>query len=174
MRSPKNTYVRAQILNVDKATGKFAILLIDSGKAVTVSQAQLRPLQAQFGVAKVPGAAKTTNLAFIQAPPAGGNSYLEDYVDLLKKEIEGSQLVAAVVSPGNVVLFTIDSKGPEDSVNSFVVEDAYAFIKPKLTQAELNPTWTATVTKLKELEKAAKNDRVGIWEFGDAVYDDEQ
>ncbi|AOW01185.1 hypothetical protein B0I72DRAFT_134530 [Yarrowia lipolytica] len=174
VRSPKNTYVRAQILNVDKATGKFAILLIDSGKAVTVSQAQLRPLQAQFGVAKVPGAAKTTNLAFIQAPPAGGNSYLEDYVDLLKKEIEGSQLVAAVVSPGNVVLFTIDSKGPEDSVNSFVVEDAYAFIKPKLTQAELNPTWTATVTKLKELEKAAKNDRVGIWEFGDAVYDDEQ
>ncbi|KAG5355145.1 Staphylococcal nuclease domain-containing protein 1 [Yarrowia sp. B02] len=173
VKSPKNTYVRAQILNVDKASGKFAVMLIDSGKAVTVSQAQLRPLQQQFGVAKVPGAAKSANLAFVQAPPAGGNGYLEDYVSLLKKEIEGSQLVAAVVSPGNVVLFSIDSKGPEDSVNSFVVEDAYAFIKPKLSAAELNSAWTSTVANLKELEKAAKNDRVGIWEFGDAVYDDE-
>lgn len=173
VRSPKNTYVRAQVVNVDKASGKITVVLIDSGKAVTVTQAQLRPLQTQFGTQKTPGAAKSTNLAFIQAPPSGGNGYLEDYIDLLKKEIEGSQLVASVVSPGNVVLFTIDSKGPEDSVNSFVVEDAYAFIKQKLSPAELNVTWAPTLGKLRELEQAAKRDRVGIWEFGDAVYDDE-
>lgn len=173
VKSPKNTFVRAQVLNFDKASGKYTVLLIDSGKAVTVSLAQLRPLQPQFGISKIPAAAKQTSLAFIQAPPTGGNGYLEDYVSLLKKEIEGAQLVANVVSAGNVILFTIDSKGPEDSVNSFVIEDAYAFIKPRLDAAEQNPTWAPTVAKLRELEQAAKVDRVGIWEFGDAVYDDE-
>lgn len=174
----KGAFVRGRLIAFDKPSNKYSILEVDTGKTINVPYSSLRPLPSQFAVTVIPALAKTAVLSFIKLPPSTPTNYLGEFVDYLKSTIEGQQVVANVDSPAtstplSVTLFTATSKGVDDSVNSAIVNDGYAFVKTALLGWEKSEAWKASIRSLKELETYARQDRVGVWEYGDAISDEE-
>lgn len=177
--SPKTgTYVRGKVLSFDKPSNKYTVLEIDTGKVSSVPYASLRPLPSQFSTTVIPALASTAVLSFIKLPPSSPTDYLSEFVDYLRDRIEGKQVVANVDSPANstdlsVTIFTADSKGPDDSVNSALIDNGYAIVKTALQGWEKLDAWKPVWKNLKELETDARSDRIGIWEYGDVDADEE-
>lgn len=177
----KGSFVRGKLVAFDKPTNKYSILEIDTGRLIDVPYSSLRPLPSQFSVTVIPPLAKTAVLSFIKLPPSSPTDYLSDFVGYLKDTIEGQQVVAnvdaqanaATGAPLSVTLFTANSKGVEDSINSAVINDGYAFVKRNLTSWEKQDAWKSTLRSLKELEQEARRDHIGVWEYGDALSDEE-
>lgn len=175
----KGSYARGKLLNFEKSSNKYTALLVDSGRIVTVPYSSLRPLPQQFQFHNAAPFAKTANLTFVDLPPSKPTDYLIEYVDYLKDILVGKQVVANVDSPAgteppSVTLFTADSKGADDSVNTAVIRDGYAFVK---TNKNLSPwekidVFKKTLKNLQELEQDAMDDRIGVWEYGDPRSDD--
>lgn len=163
----KGGYYRARLLSFEKP--KYTVQLLDTGAIHTTTIDSLRPLPSQFSVATIPSLAKTAELSFVQYPPL---AYMEDYVAYLEETINNKDLVANIDSPPSiatpsVTLYTAESKGKDDSINSALIDQGYAFVKPKLTAWERSESWKPMLDALKELEADAKADRVGVWEYGD-------
>lgn len=174
----KGLFTRGKLLAFDKPTNKYTILEMDSGKVANVPYSSLRPLPSQFSVTVIPPLAKTAVLSFIKLPPSSPTDYLSEFVDYLKDTIEGQQVVANVDSPASssplsVTLFTAKSKGADDSVNSAIINDGYAFVKTALVGWERLDAWKPVLNSLKEMEQGARRDHVGVWEYGDAISDEE-
>ena len=168
----KGVFRRGKVVEFEKSNGKYTVQEIDTGKTVRVPVSALRPLPNQFSTISIPPLAKTAVLSFVQLPP----SYPMDH---LTEVIEGQQVVANVDSPAgvtplSVTLFTANSKGADDSVNSEVIKEGYAFVKtPKTLSAwEKLDGWKHTIATLRELEEDAKFDRIGVWEYGDPREDE--
>lgn len=176
--SKKGEFARGKVAVFDKATAIYVVVDVDTGKVGRYQLSSLRALPSQFSTNFFADMAKTVALSFIKLPPAKPTDYLSEYVDALRGQIENQSVVANVdspstVTPANVTLFTANSKGPKDSVNSYLIDEGYAFIKPKLTGWEQWEAWKPTLEHLKELQKNAQSDRVGVWEYGDPESDEE-
>lgn len=180
--SPKaGAYVRGKLIAFDKPANKYTILEVDTGRLINVPYSALRPLPSQFSTTIIPPLAKTAVLSFVKLPPSRPTDYLTEFVDYLKDTIEGQQVVANVDSPANstplsVTLFTANSKGVDDSINSALIDGGYATVKTNATLSgwEKSEAWKPTLKTLKELEQGARADRIGVFEYGDATADDEE
>ena len=103
--------------------------------------------------------------------------YALDAVEWLARRTDGRALVAAVDAEesGGVLCVTLfdaeeDSKGAEDSINAEMVREGWAMVarKPKAWErAE-----AGLIKALSEREKEAKDERLGMWEYGDISADD--
>ena len=167
------------LVEFEKSNGKYTVQEIDTGKTVRVPVSALRPLPNQFSTISIPPLAKTAVLSFVQLPPSYPMDHLTEFTEFLREVIEGQQVVANVDSPAgvtplSVTLFTANSKGADDSVNSEVIKEGYAFVKtPKTLSAwEKLDGWKHTIATLRELEEDAKFDRIGVWEYGDPREDE--
>ncbi|VVT55289.1 uncharacterized protein SAPINGB_P004522 [Magnusiomyces paraingens] len=174
----RGVYARGRVIVFDKTSGIFTINDVDTGKTAKYNQSQLKSLPAQFSTALHPELAKTVVLSFIKLPPSAPTNYLAEYVDALRDMVEGQTVVANVdspstVTPASATLFTAKSTGPNDSVNSALIDEGYAFVKSKLTGWETWDAWKPTLKHLRELQRAAQQDRVGVWEYGDPESDEE-
>lgn len=143
-----NDYVRGRVVAFDHDT--FTIDRLDLGKQISVSQTQLRPLNAQFSA--IPPLATTKPLAYIAVPP---HDYVADYLEFLAETIENKRIVAQTTA-GGLFVYTGDSKAADDSLNARIIDNGYAAVAR-----------SGAPPRLVGLQAAAQSDRIGMWQYGD-------
>ena len=167
-------WYRAKIRRNDRENKQAEVVYIDYGNTENLPWSRLRPLtQAQFATTKLRPQAVDAVLAFLQFPPPG--EYLADAVDFVADQTLGRQLVANVEysSPeGSLQVSLLDpavSKSLDQSINADVVREGLAMVPRKLR------TWehaaADTISYLRALEDDAKQERRGMWEYGDLTED---
>lgn len=171
-------FFRGRVVIFDKLANNYTVHQIDTGVVSKYGLSSLRSLPSQFSTVAIPELAKTVSLSFIKLPPSSPTNYLAEYVDALKSQVEGQRVVANVdspstVTPPSVTIFTAKSKGAHDSVNSYLIDEGYAFLKTKLKGWEASEVWKPTLSTLKDLQRRAQEDRIGVWEYGDPESDEE-
>lgn len=171
-------FIRGRIISFDKPSKTYTIQELDTGKVKTLPASKLRPLPAQFGTKTYPEFAKPAVLSFVKLPPTSTPDYLDEYIETLKSLVEGKRLAANVdspptITPQSITIYTEKSTGPNDSVNSYLIDEGYAFVKNKLSTWEKWDTWKSTLAALKDLQIKAQEDHIGVWEYGNVDSDEE-
>ncbi|KAF4937079.1 Staphylococcal nuclease domain-containing protein 1 [Colletotrichum fructicola] len=178
--SADGQWYRARIRSNDRAAKVAEVVYIDYGNTEKQPWAKLRPLdQAQFTTQKLKAQAIDASLSFLQLPNAP--HYLEDSIGFLAELTEGRELVASfdfVDTKENLSYITLfdynasDKKpGPNDSLNKEVVANGMAMVPKKLKAWERSSQHAAYLKHLKEVEAQAKEERLGMWEYGDITED---
>ena len=178
--SSNHKFYRAKVLSYDKTTRKCKVQHIDFGNVDTVPAASLRELPPQFSLAKLPAQGHVGSLSLIKLPPSKPTDYLTDAIYFLEDLIAGKKLIACEnkTNPSPGVEMSVTLYDPEKiekdvtySINKELVENGWAIVNKKLMGFELamKDDWNT----LLKLEKQAKVDRKGCWEFGDIEQDEE-
>ncbi|KAJ0347990.1 hypothetical protein COL154_010069 [Colletotrichum chrysophilum] len=178
--SADGQWYRARIRSNDRAAKVAEVVYIDYGNTEKQPWSKLRPLdQAQFTTQKLKAQAIDASLSFLQLPNAP--HYLEDSIGFLAELTEGRELVASfdfVDTKENLSYITLfdynasDKKpGPNDSLNKEVVANGMAMVPKKLKAWERSSQHAAYLKHLKEVEAQAKEERLGMWEYGDITED---
>lgn len=178
--SADGQWYRARVRANDRAAKVAEVLYIDYGNSEKVAWSSLRPLeQGQFGTQKLKAQATDASLSFVQLPT--GADYFEDAIGFIAELTEGKRLVGSfdfVDSKENVSYITLyDPKsnkelpGPNDSINKEVVAGGYGMVPTKLKAWERSKAFEPYLTHLRAVESQAKQDRLGMWEYGDITED---
>lgn len=172
--SEDGEWYRAKIRRNDREGKKAEVLYIDYGNSETIPWARLRPLsQPQFSVQKVRPQASDAVLSLLQFPTSP--EYLAEAASFIGAQTFDRQLVANVdhVAPeGTLHVTLLDpsvSKNLEESINSDVIREGLAMVPKKLKAWERAAG--DSLTHLRKLEEEAKNERKGMWEYGDITED---
>lgn len=161
---------RARVLSFDKASGVYSVLLIDTGRTATCKT--VKPLSSTAA-----GLATQASLTFVRPPAGSPTDYLSEYVAELQQYV-GTRVVANIDSPAGVepvsaTVYAASSRGAEDSVNAYLIEDGFAYVKTRLAGWELADAFREKRERMKELCDAAQRDRIGVWEYGYSAEDEE-
>lgn len=194
--SEDGEWYRARVRRNDRDAKRADVLFIDYGNSETLPWSELRPMtQPHFSLAKLKPQALDAALSFLQFPAptttttgtgtsGADDGYLGDAVRFLERATAEKQLVASVDSEEKdgtlwITLFdpeaeaesegTGGGKGEEASVNAEVVAEGAAMVSRKLKGWE--KAKTKIVEDLKAKEEEAKEQRLGMWEYGDLTED---
>ncbi|WYZ39440.1 hypothetical protein EsH8_III_001354 [Colletotrichum jinshuiense] len=178
--SADGQWYRARIRSNDRAAKVAEVMFIDYGNSEKQPWSKLRPLdQPQFTVQKLKAQAIDASLSFLQLPTAP--EYFSESINFIAELTEGKELVASfdfVDNKENVSYITLfdynasDRKpGPNDSINKEVVANGAAMVPKKLKAWERSSQHAAYLKHLKEVEAKAKEERLGMWEYGDITED---
>ncbi|KAK0717134.1 hypothetical protein B0T26DRAFT_740666 [Lasiosphaeria miniovina] len=172
-------WYRARIRSNDRAAKVAEVVYIDYGNSEKQPWSKLRPLdQAQFGTQRLKAQAVDAQLSFVQLPVAP--DYLSDAINFIYELTEGKQLVGSfdfVDTKENLSYITIfdpKSQGSAkvtESVNREIVLNGHAMVPRKLKPWERSKVFEPVLRSLKEAETKAKEDRLGMWEYGDLTED---
>ncbi|BDD59622.1 hypothetical protein MPDQ_001793 [Monascus purpureus] len=169
-----NEWYRARIRRNDREKKQAEVVYIDFGNAETLPWSDLRPLtQPQFSTQKLRPQAVDAVLSFLQFPASG--DYLADAVRFIEEQTYDRQLVANVdyISPeGTLHITLLDpsvSKNLDQSINADVAREGLAMVPRKLKAWERSAK--DTLAHLRTLEEEAKQERKGMWEYGDLTED---
>ena len=164
---------RFGLINERREKQQAEVVYIDFGNSETLPWSRLRALSPQFSAQKLRPQAVDAVLSFLQFPVA--SDYLEDAVGFIGDQAFDRQLVANVdyiSSEGTMHVTLLDpsvSKSLDESLNAEVVREGLAMVPKKLK------TWERsagdTLASLRELESEAKEERRGMWEYGDLTED---
>ncbi|KAL1998581.1 hypothetical protein VTN02DRAFT_5933 [Thermoascus thermophilus] len=170
-----NEWYRARIRRNDREKQQAEVVYIDYGNSEVVPWSRLRPLnQPQFTVQKLKPQAADAVLSFLQFPVTSPD-YLADAVGFVGEQTFDRQLVANVdyVSPDGTLHVTLldpsVSKSLEQSINADIIREGLAMVPRKLKPWERAAA--DTLNHLRGLEEEAKQDRKGMWEYGDLTED---
>jgi staphylococcal nuclease domain-containing protein 1 len=169
-------WYRARIRRNDREAKKAEVVYIDYGNSETIPWSRLRPLsQPQFSPqSKLKAQALDAQLSFIQLPT--NPEYLADSVNFISQETADRELVANVdqVEKDGTLWVTLfdpkESKTGTESVNADVVSEGLAMVPKKLRAWERGAG--EILESLKKKEQIAKDERRGMWEYGDLTEDD--
>lgn len=171
-------WYRARIRRNDRDNKKAEVVYIDYGNSETIPWSRLRPLtQPQFSPqSKLKPQAVDAQLSFIQVP--GNPEYLADTIHFIGSEIANRQLVANVdqVDKDGLLWVTLfdpkDSKSgdQQNSLNAEIVSEGLAMVPRKLKAWERGAS--DVLEGLRKRESEAKEERRGMWEYGDLTEDD--
>lgn len=174
--SEDGEWYRARVRRNDRDAKKADVLFIDYGNSETLPWSELRPMtQPHFSLAKLKPQALDAALSFLQFPTTTSAEYLADAVRFLERATGEKQLVASVdfeEKDGTLwtTLFDPDAEGGEEaSVNAEVVAEGAAMVSRKLKGWEKAKGKVVEGLRLKEEE--AKEQRLGMWEYGDLTED---
>lgn len=172
-----NEWYRARVRRNDREGKRAEVVYIDYGNSETVPYARLRPLsQPQFSPSSAlkPQASEAV-LSFLQFPTQA--EYLSEAVDFIARETADRQLVANVDhadgKTGELYVTLFDPKESskvEQSINADVVGGGFAMVARKLRPFERGAG--DVLEKLRGREKEAKENKWGIWEYGDITEDE--
>lgn len=172
--SEDGEWYRARIRRNDREAKKADVTFIDYGNSETLPWSELRPMtQPQFSPSKLKPQAIDAALSFLQFPT--NPEYLAEGVKFLEQVTSEKQLVASVdfeEKDGTlwITLFDAESEGGEEaSVNAEVVAEGAAMVSRKLKGWER--ARGKIVEGLKGREEAAREERLGMWEYGDLADD---
>ena len=172
--SEDKEWYRAKIRRNDREAKKADVLFIDYGNSETLLWSELRPLtQRDFTTSKLKAQAIDAGMSFLQFPSS--KEYLEDAVDLMTQITANRKLVASVDAEekdGNwwITLFDAEKDaGEEDSVNAEVVKEGLAMVNKKLRAFENGRP--KILDGLKKKEGEAREEKRGMWEYGDISED---
>ncbi|KAF2202327.1 hypothetical protein GQ43DRAFT_369387 [Delitschia confertaspora ATCC 74209] len=168
-------WYRARIRRNDREGKKAEVVYIDYGNSETIPWSRLRPLsQAQFLPSKLRSQALDAQFSFLQLPT--NPEYLQDSVDFISQITADRQLVANVdfvEKDGGLWVTLFDPKesgSQEQSLNAEIVSEGLAMVPRKLKAWERSAG--DLVADLKKRETVAKEERRGMWEYGDLTEDD--
>ncbi|KAF9879637.1 transcription factor [Colletotrichum karsti] len=178
--SADGQWYRARIRSNDRAAKVAEVVYIDYGNTEKQPWSKLRPLdQPQFTTQKLKAQAIDASLSFLQLPIAA--EYYQEALDCIAQLTEGKELVASfdfIDSKDNISYITLfdynvsDKKpGPNDSINKEIVANGLAMVPKKLKAWERSSQHAAYLKHLKEVEARAKEERLGMWEYGDITED---
>ncbi|PHH65251.1 hypothetical protein CDD81_3110 [Ophiocordyceps australis] len=178
--SADGQWYRARVRANDRSAKMAEVLYIDYGNSEKVAWSSLRPLdQAHFGTQKLKAQAVDASLSFVQLPT--GADYFDDAIGFIAELTESKRLVGSfdfVDSKENVSYITLyDPKsnnelpGPNDSINKEVVASGYGMVAKKLKAWERSKVFEPYLKHLREVESQAKQERRGMWEYGDITED---
>ncbi|CAG9995924.1 unnamed protein product [Clonostachys byssicola] len=178
--SADGEWYRARVRANDRTAKKAEVLYIDYGNSEMIPWANLRPLdQPQFSVQKLKAQAVDASLSFVQLPT--GADYFQDAVGFIAEVTEGKRLVGSfdfVDTKENLNYITLyDPKtnnelpGLNDSLNKEIVANGYGMVPKKLKAWERSKAFESYLKHLNEVESLAKQDRLGMWEYGDITED---
>ena len=169
-------WYRARVRRNDRENKRAEVVYVDYGNSEMLAWSELRPLgKDTFGVAALKPQATDAVLSFCQLP--GSAEYLGDAIEWLARETDGKQLVASVdfIDKDNVLAVTLYDAGKsekvDDSLNAELVAEGLAMAPRKLRPWE-KAAGDAVLARLKEREHEAKEERRGMWEYGDLTADD--
>lgn len=175
--SADGSWYRARIRRNDRENKRAEVLYIDYGNSEVLPWTNLRPLgKDSFGVATLKPQATDAMLSFCQLP--GSAEYLDDAIAWLARETDGKQLVASVDfvdRDGGLCVTLFDagrSERVEESLNAELVGEGLAMVPRKLKPWEVGRVTEQVLARLREREKEAKEERRGMWEYGDLTGDD--
>lgn len=178
--SADGQWYRARVRANDRTAKMSEVLYVDFGNSEKIAWTSLRALdQTQFGAQKLKPQAIDASLSFVQLPT--GADYFEDAVGFIAEITEGKRLVGSfdfVDAKENLSYITLyDPKpnnelpGPNDSINKEVVANGYGMVPKKLKTWERSGVFGSYLKHLQEVETLAKQDRAGMWEYGDITED---
>ena len=173
-------WYRARIRSNDRANKQAEVVYIDYGNTAKIPWSELRPLdQPQFSTQKLKAQAVDASLSFVQMPTA--EHYLADAIDFIAGLTADRKLVASfdfVDSKENLSYITLyDTKSGgglpavTDSINRDVVANGQGLVPRKLKPWERSKPFEGVLKSLREAESKAKQDRLGMWEYGDITED---
>lgn len=169
-----NTFYRARVRHVNREAKEADVLYIDYGNSEKIPFSRLRPLiQPQFQTSKLKAQAVDAVFSFLQFPTQP--DYASESVEMINHLTAGRQLVANVdwTSPEGVLHVTLydpnSSDRMEASLNSEIVSEGLAMVPFKLRPYER--AYPEMIKALKEKETTAKDERRGMWEYGDITED---
>lgn len=172
-----STWYRARIRRNDRDAKQAEVLYIDYGNSEIVPWTSLRPLPQpdRFGVQALKPQAVDAQLSFLQFP-TNSAEYMEEAQRWLLDRCT-DQLVARVdhtdARDGTLCVTLFDpakgAPGEDASVNAEAVENGIGMVGRKLSRWEKG--LGAVVKALGPLEEEAKNQRSGIWQYGDLTDD---
>lgn len=178
--SADGQWYRGRIRSNDRTNKVSEIHYIDFGNAEKQPWAKLRPLnQPQFTVQKLKAQATEVALSFIEFP-INHPDYMREALEFIADVTEGRQLVAchdfvdAKENLAYVTLFDPKAGGSggsgssvNDSLNREVIANGHAMVPRKLKPWERSKVFEKTLDSFREVESKAKQDRMGLWEYGD-------
>jgi staphylococcal nuclease domain-containing protein 1 len=178
--SADGQWYRARVRANDRTAKVAEVIFVDYGNSEKIPWAKLRALdQTQFGVQRVKAQAVDASLSFVQLPT--GADYFEEAIGYIAELTEGKKLVGSfdfVDNKENVSYVTLyDPKsnnelpGANDSVNKDIVAGGYGMVPKKLKAWERSKAFEPYLKHLKEVESKAKQERLGMWEYGDITED---
>lgn len=185
--SADNSWNRAMIVNaprgvVESPKDKFEVFYVDYGNQEVVSFSQLRPLDST--VSSSPGLAQLCSLAYVKVPSLEEDYGQEAAFSLSGHTLSGPKEFKAVVverdasggkvkgqGTGTILMVTLVDEEANESINS-------RMLKEGLARLEKRRRWEPVDRKqvIDELEKdqeEARTKRLGMWEYGDIMSDDE-
>ncbi|EAW17868.1 putative transcription factor (Snd1/p100) [Aspergillus fischeri NRRL 181] len=167
-------WYRARVRRNDREKQQAEVVYIDYGNSEILPWSRLRPLsQPQFSVQKLRAQASDAVLSFVQFPVSA--DYLQDAVSYLEELTYGRTLVANVdyvASDGTMHVTLLDpsvSKSLDQSINAEIVREGLAMVPRKLKAWERAAS--ETLSNLRSVEDEAKQERRGMWEYGDLTED---
>lgn len=168
-------WYRAKIRRNDREKKVAEVVYIDYGNSETIPWSSLRPLgKDEFSVSTLKPQATDAVLSFCQLP--GSPEYLRDAIHWLASQTDGKTLVASIdnVDSSGVLSVTLfdheRSQTVVDSLNAELVGEGWALVPRKLKPWER--VESKILESLREKEKAARESRNGMWEYGDISTDD--
>ncbi|ROT35372.1 tudor domain-containing protein [Sodiomyces alkalinus F11] len=178
--SADGQWYRGRIRSNDRTAKVAEVVFIDYGNAEKIAWADLRPLdQPQFSTQKLKAQAVDASLSFVQLPTAP--EYFQEAQEFIASRTGDRELVASfdyVDSKENVSYITLydynsqgGKPGPSDSINKAVIASGHGMVPKKLKAWERSGQHAAYLKHLREVEAQAKEDRLGMWEYGDITED---
>ncbi|KAE8151115.1 hypothetical protein BDV25DRAFT_153217 [Aspergillus avenaceus] len=166
-------WYRAKVRRNDREKQQAEVVYIDFGNSEVLPWSRLRPLGQQFSVQKLRAQAADAALSMVQFP--GTEDYLQDSVAFLEDQLYNRELVANIdhVSPEGTMHVTLmdptESKNLDHSINADILREGLAMVPRKLKAWERSAT--ETLSHLRSNEDEAKQERRGMWEYGDLTED---
>ncbi|KAG5999147.1 hypothetical protein E4U54_002029 [Claviceps lovelessii] len=172
-------WYRARVRANDRTAKVAEVQYVDYGNTEKIPWSNLRSLdQGHFGVQKLKAQAIDASLSFVQLPT--GADYFQEAINVINEITDGKRLVGSfdfVDSKENVSYITLyDAKNNElpglnDSINKEIVASGYGMVPKKLKAWERSKAFEPYLKHLREVESQAKQDRLGMWEYGDITED---
>ncbi|KAI5957229.1 hypothetical protein KGF54_000157 [Candida jiufengensis] len=173
--SDDGKYYRAKFLGVDKSSNKYEVHHIDFGNIDKVSLSALRQLPTKFNTTTIPKFHYTTTLQNIRLPPAKPTDYLTDAIYALEDLTYDKSLVISAL-PGSTsdyqgILYDSEESLKDSSytINKQLVKEGWAIVDSK----NIKPSTKEYVDELLKIQKSAKANHLGCWEFGDVSFDED-
>ncbi|KFH42056.1 hypothetical protein ACRE_072360 [Hapsidospora chrysogenum ATCC 11550] len=178
--SADGEWYRARVRSNDRANKVAEVVYVDYGNSEKIPWSKLRPMdQPQFSIQKLKPQAIDASLSFVQLPT--GPDYFNDAIGFIAELTEGKRLVGSfdfVDSKENISYITLyDPKtnnelpGLNESLNKEVVAHGYGMVPKKLKAWERSKAFESYLKHLTDVESQAKQDRLGMWEYGDITED---
>lgn len=180
-----NSWNRAMIVNVPKGVvespqDKFEVFYIDYGNQEIVAYSQLRPLNSSLSSS--PGLAQLCSLAYVKVP-SWEEDYGEEATVKLSEHISTKEFKAVIEErdtsggkvkgqgTGTVLMVTLVDEETNESINSRMLKEGLARLEKRRRRESTEKK--QTIDDLENDQEEARKNRLGMWEYGDIMSDDE-
>lgn len=176
--SADGQWYRGRIRSNDRTAKIAEVVFIDYGNTEKIPWSKLRPLGAEFSTQKLKPQAIDAALSFVQLPTSP--EYLKDAISFVAEATGGKTLVGSFdlvdTKEGTSYITIFDvSEGTDiksyDSLNREVILNGLGLVPRKLKPWERSKAFEGLLKSFKEAENSAKNNKYGIWEYGDLTED---